>query len=99
MNFSKTAKSKRLELIMHLVPEGIDGKITVLVGGCSEARGGKVIGCLNIRSDAQQEMTEYAIPLEGMKSIKGKQPLFFVFASSTPDKSVCKLYDFQFRER
>lgn len=99
MNFSKTAKSKRLELIMHLVPEGIDGKITVLVGGCSEARGGKVIGCLDIRSDAQQEMTEYAIPLEGMKSIKGKQPLFFVFASSTPDKSVCKLYDFQFRER
>lgn len=95
-NMNHTTKMDDLKLAARICPEGIDGTINVLIGGPDVQRGGKKIGEFVISKDAPQQMTAFTIPVTGLKGIKGKQPLFFIFRSATEDKSICKLYDFQF---
>ena len=98
-NFDNTAKLPSLRLVAHLKPEGIDGKIAVLIGSPKESKGGKKIGEFAISKNAPQQIAEYDIPISSLQGVKGKQPLFFVFSSDTEDRSICELYDFQFVKR
>ena len=95
-NFDYTAHGHNLRLKANIKPEGVDGKITVLVGGPKTSRGGKVIGEFTIKATDKQEMQEYMIRVPELASVRGKQPLFFVFSSDKEDASICTLYDFQF---
>lgn len=95
-NFNHTTGIDNIELMASIKPEGIDGNITVMVGGPNEKRGGKAIGEFAISKNAPQQITEMRIPINGLAGVKGKQPLFFVFNSATKGKSICELYDFQF---
>ncbi len=98
-NFTHTSKAKDIELVTHIKPEGIDGKITVIIGGPTTKKGAKVIGEINISKDAPQQITEMRIKVNPLVGVKGKQPLFFQFSSGTEDKSICEVYDFQFIAR
>ncbi len=96
-NFDCTSKADNVTLKAHFKPEGlVDGTITVYVGGPKESRGGKKIGEFSIKKTDKQEITEFSIPVSGLKGIKGKQPLFFAFKASEDGKSLCEMYDFWF---
>lgn len=95
-NFDHTAKANAIDLNVRIKPEGIDGKVTVMIGNPKESRGGKKIGEFSVSKNAPKEMTEVSIPVNALKGTKGKQALFFLFSSTTEDKSICELYDFQF---
>jgi len=95
-NFSAFTKVGKGKLVAHIKPEGVNGKITVLVGAPRVDKGGKVIGEIALSSALPQEYTEMAVPVSNLKGVKGKQPLFFVFSSAEEDKSLCEILDFQF---
>lgn len=95
-NVNEIAKARSVSLRLHIVPDGTPGTVTVMMGGQSEKRGGKVIGKFQVSASAMQTLTEVDVPLEGLKQFKGKQPLFFIFSSDTEDKSICQLHDLQF---
>ena len=97
-NFAPLKKSSNVSLVFHLVPQGIDGNIKIMVGSPYGNKGGKVIGNLKISSGQSQEMTEMAATVN-LPVLKGKQPLFFIFESPTKNKSMCEIYDFQFVRR
>lgn len=96
LNFDKTAKMKSVSLKAEILPQGVDGTITVLAGGPALSRGGKQIAQFRLSSDMPQQLTEMKAECSGMSKIKGKQPLFFVFESDTKAKSICELSWFQF---
>lgn len=97
LNFDATASMKDVVLSMDLVPQNVDGTITVLVGGPSEKRGGKVVATVPVSSFESRVLTEKTVACRNLSLIRGKQPLFFVFSSREKGKSICELYDFQFR--
>ena len=97
-NFDHTAGMKSIDLIAHIKPEGIDGTVTVMVGGPKPSRGGKVIGEFKVSKEAAQEIQEIRCSVDALKGIKGKQPLFFIFHSAAEGKSICELHDFYFKE-
>lgn len=98
-NFSHTTKDNVLDFVMHMKPEGVDGTISVFIDAPKESKGGKVIGEIKLSKDAAQDISEYSVEVSALKGVKGKHPLFFVFNSKTEDKSLCEIYDFQFRRK
>ena len=99
LDFSRLAGKSSLELICHVVPEGIDGEIRLLAGSPFTSRGGKEIGSFRLTSDMPREMTEIRIPLSGLEGLDGKQALYFLFGSDTKETSICELHDFRFAGR
>ena len=95
-NFTHTADATNPRLRVHLVPEGLDATITVMLDNPDPHRGGKVFGTITLAHDTPRWQTEWTIDVPNLKGVKGKHPLFFVFHSATPDKSICELHDFQF---
>ena len=77
-------------------PEGIDGTIDVMIDAPKASRGGKVIASFHIKASDAQRISEITAKVNGLKGVKGKHPLFFVFHSTTEDRSICELHDFQF---
>ena len=95
-NFSKIAGKSKTSISFSMIPKGIDGTLTIMLGSPYKSRGGKVIGKLRISKDAPQELAVFSTPVNGIKGRKGKQALFFLFDSATKDSSLCDLYDFRF---
>ena len=97
-NFDRTAGKGKLSIKAHFKPEGIDGKVIVLVGGPCKKRGGTRIAEFKIGAGDPQQITEYTAAVSKLAGISGKQPLFFVFESETKAASICEFHDFQFIE-
>lgn len=95
-NFSPTAKDAQLLLTAHVKPEGISGTIDVMLDAPTPQRGGRLLGTLSVSSSDPQRISEISTTISGLKGVKGKHALFFVFRSDTEDRSICELYDFQF---
>jgi hypothetical protein len=96
-NFTETNGKENLKLSLRLIPEGVDGKILVMVDRPWESQGGKQIGSLELTSHMVQESTALTIDLPELGSLTGKHAIYFKFVSDTKDKSICKLEDFQFQ--
>ena len=90
-NFGKTFGKKNLRLLLQLVPEGVDGTITVWLDRPWEAQGGKIIGSISLKADMPQESAELSIKVPDMATITGKHALFFTFSSQEKGKSLCAL--------
>lgn len=95
-NFDQLAGAKKVSLDIDLEPQGNAGTITILVGGPNKARGGKEVGRINVGA-GKDGLAKYTAELKGVSSLKGKQPLFFVFSSDKKGESICDLYALQFR--
>ena len=95
-NFSSLVGKNGVSIRMNLIPQGIDGCVTIMVGGPTRAKGGKVIGTLDIKADAPKVLTEMATSIDTKYFTSKKQPLFFIFSSDTKEKSICEVSDFQF---
>jgi hypothetical protein len=90
-NFSKTRGRDDVRLILRLVPEGVDGTITVWVDRPWASQGGKVLGTLNLTADMPAVSTEMAVPLPELGTLDGKHALFLCFSSPVENRSLCAL--------
>ena len=95
-NFDALKGRKDVKLLLKLIPEGVDGKITIMIDRPWTSQGGKEIGTIELKADMKQEPTETTTSLPALSELTGKHALFFVFSSDTKEKSLCKLCDFTF---
>ena len=96
-NFDATAGRKNVKLLLNLIPEGVDGTITVMIDRPWESQGGKVLGQIEIKAGMAQKPTEIGVKLAELGEFSGKHAVYFVFSSESKEKSICSLLDFQFK--
>jgi len=96
-NFTKTQGHDNIQLLLRLIPAGIEGTITILADRPWTSQGGIVLGSIQLKADMPQTTTEMTATLPALSKLTGKHALFFVFSSKTKEKSLCTLQDFQFK--
>ena len=94
-NFTPT-QGRDLTLSLNLIPEGIDGVITIMTDSPWVSRGGTVLGEIHLKTDLPKDATDMEVMLPGLSSLTGKHAIFFKFSSDTKEKSLCTLNDFVF---
>ena len=97
-NFTATQELEDVSLLLRLIPEGIDGTITIMVDRPWTSQGGKVLGTIELKADMPRESTEVTVELPALSELTGKHALYFTFQSETKEKSLCILQDFVFSE-
>ncbi len=96
-NFTSTNGKDNVQLLLRLVPEGIDGTIQVMADSPWASRGGKLLGTIELKADMPDTPTELSVPLPELGQFTGKHALYFTFSSATKEKSLCRLQDFVFK--
>ena len=96
-NFTATKDKSGLQLLLRLIPEGVDGTIQVMADSPWASKGGKLLGTIELKSDMPKESTEVSADLPDLSQLTGKHAIFFTFASDTKEKSLCILEDFVFK--
>ena len=96
-NFDATSGRDDISLLLNLIPEGIDGTITIMADRPWTSQGGKEIGKIEIKANMSQKPTEMAVKLPALAQYKGKHAIYFTFKSDTKEKSICTLLDLQFK--
>lgn len=95
-DFSKIDDTRPVEFVCHLIPQGVEGKVSLLIDSPYRSKGGKEIGSFVIDEAMPMEMAELKCRVSGLEGVNGKHPLYLLFESDTKGKSICELYDFQF---
>ena len=95
-NFTETQGKKDIQLVLRLIPEGINGTITIMVDRPWVSQGGKQLGTIELKADMPKTSTELKTTLPALAELTGKHALYFVFSSDTKEKSLCTLEDFVF---
>ena len=96
-NFDATKGRKDVQLILRLIPEGVNGTITIMADRPWASQGGKALGTIELKADMSQVPTETITQLPALGELTGKHAIFFCFKSETKEKSLCKLCDFSFK--
>ena len=96
-NFDATKGRKDVQLILSLIPEGVNGTITIMADRPWASQGGKALGTIELKADMPQVPTETFTQLPALGELTGKHAIFFCFKSETKEKSLCKLCDFSFK--
>jgi hypothetical protein len=96
-NFTQTQGKENVQLLLRLIPEGIEGTITIMVDRPWTSQGGKVLGTIELKADMPKSSTEMSVSLPKLSELTGKHALFFTFASPVKEKSICTLEDFVFQ--
>ena len=90
-NFTSTHGRRNLSLVLDLIPEGVDGKITVMADRPWTSQGGIELGTLEIKADMPQVPTDLSVKLPAAAGLTGKHAIFLKFESDRPDTSICVL--------
>ena len=96
-NFDATKGRKDVQLILRLIPEGVNGTITIMADRPWASQGGKALGTIELKAEMPQVPTETITQLPALGELTGKHAIFFCFKSETKEKSLCKLCDFSFK--
>ena len=96
-NFNATKDKSGLQLLLRLIPEGVDGTIQVMADSPWTSKGGKLLGSIQLKSDMPKESTELSADLPDLSQLTSKHAIFFTFSSDTKEKSLCILEDFAFK--
>ena len=96
-NFDQTKGRNDVELVLRLTPEGLDGTIQVMIDRPWTSQGGQLLGTIELTAKMPKIATELTVKLPKLSTYDGKHALFFVFSSSTKEKSLCTLHDLLFR--
>ena len=92
------ASDHLLTLHLNLIPEGVDGVISIMTDRPWKSQGGTYVGFIQLKADMPQVPTEIVLEMPGISGMKGKHALFFTFSTPfTQGKSLCTLLDFQFQ--
>ena len=81
-NFTSTNGKDNVQLLLRLVPEGIDGTIQVMADSPWASRGGKLLGTIELKADMPGTPTELSVPLPELGQFTGKHALYFTFSYS-----------------
>ena len=95
-NFSAT-QGRDIELVLTLIPEGIDGTITIMADNPWESRGGVELGIITLKADMPKTAVEMTANLPKLSDMTGKHAIYFKISSETKEKSLCTLENFVFR--
>lgn len=96
-NFTPTAELKDLSLVLNLIPEGVEGTITVMADRPWESQGGLVLGQTELKADMPQVPADVCIELPGAVGMTGKHAIFLKFESEQKEKSICILNSLIFK--
>ena len=96
-NFTLIEGRKDLQLVLNLIPEGVDGTITVMADRPWESQGGIVLGTANIKADMPQEATDLHIDIPEAAALTGKHALYLKFASAAEGRSICVINTLVFK--
>ena len=96
-NFTSAAGRKDLSLVLNLIPEGVDGTITIMADRPWISQGGTVLGTMTLRSDMPCVETVLSAELPEAASLTGKHAIFLKFDSDTKDSSLCVLNSLIFK--
>jgi len=96
-NFTETNGKKDLQLLLRLIPEGVDGMIHIMVDRPWTSQGGKLLGDIILKADMPKTSTEVSVSLPALSELTGKHAIFFLFSSDTKEQSICTLEDFVFK--
>ena len=96
-NFDATKGRQDVQLILRLIPEGVNGTITIMADRPWASQGGKALGTIELKADMPQVPTDTITQLPALGELTGKHAIFFCFKSETKEKSLCKLCDFSFK--
>ena len=90
-NFTKTAGQGDLELVLNIVPEGVDGTITVMADRPWISQGGTVLGTVDVKADMPAVETDLVVGLPAAEGLTGKHAIYLKFESEQKEKSICVL--------
>ena len=97
-NFTATNGKKDVQLLLTLIPEGIDGTIEVIADRPWVSQGGRPLGKIELKADMPAGTpVELTVPLPDLSELTGKHAIFFKFLSETKDQSICSLENFVFQ--
>ena len=86
-----------LTLHLNLIPEGVDGTISIWTDRPWKSQGGTFVGFIELKADMPQVPTKIVLEMPGISGTKGKHAIYFTFSSGTKEKSICTLLDFVFK--
>ena len=97
-NFTALQGKKDVQLLLTIIPEGIDGTIEVMADRPWASQRGLTLGKVDVKADMTPGTPiELAIPLPGLSGLTGKHAIFFKFSSDTKEKSICSLENLVFQ--
>ena len=98
-NFDGLRAARAKKLLVGLIPQGVKGRMRVMVDAPDAARGGKCIGVLKFSGKETQLPAHAVVRVPRARRLQGKHALFLVFESDTPEASLCELDEFVFIRR
>ena len=91
------ASDHLLTLHLNLIPEGVNGLISIMIDRPWKSQGGTYVGFIQLKADMPQVPTEFVLEMPGISGMKGKHALFFTFSTPfTQGESLCTLLDLVF---
>lgn len=96
-NFTETQGRKNLKLVLNVVPEGVDGTITVMAGRPWTSQGGVELGSVDLKSDMPAEAVDVEIAVPELAKMTGKHAIYLKFTSDVAEKSICVLNNIKFK--
>ena len=96
-NFDSTYGRKTLNLVLNVVPEGVEGRITVMADRPWTSQGGVEVGSIDIKSDMPASPVDVEIPVPELAKMKGKHAIYLKFSSDVREKSICVLNTIKFK--
>lgn len=96
-NFDSTYGRKTLNLVLNVVPEGVEGRITVMADRPWTSQGGVEVGSIDIKSDMPASPVDVEIPVQELAKMKGKHAIYLKFSSDVREKSICVLNTIKFK--
>lgn len=89
LDFRRLSRVRKAALEVSLVPEGVDGTITVFAGK-------RQIAEISVKATDPKDITTIITDCGRLRGLRGKQPLFFKFTSGTEGVPICELQSFRF---
>lgn len=96
-NLSRVAGMKNLQLVMNIIPEGIDGTVEVWLDSPHKQRGGTRVGSSRVSSNWTDVPRTLTIDVPALAQHQGKHAIYLVFHSKTKGQSICKIQDIRFQ--
>ena len=96
-NFTETHGRRNLKLILNVVPEGVDGTITVMADRPWTSQGGVVLGSIDLKKDMPAEAVDLEIAVPELGKMDGKHAIYLKFSSEVKEKSICILNNLKFK--
>ena len=96
-NFTETHGRRNLKLILNVVPECVDGTITVMADRPWTSQGGVVLGSIDLKKDMPAEAVDLEIAVPELGKMDGKHAIYLKFSSEVKEKSICILNNLKFK--